>query len=281
MSSLRAQAIYGRITLANIVHRLVKRRARHSDLVATDYDQGEWMQQRQARRWEQVDDALLYADKAWLDEPAVVQIEGALWQMPGTDYYAYRRRMLHAILAKYDQETDTLYELGSGTGANLVSLATSNRYARLVGLELSATGRDVAREVVDHFGFNDIIRIGQIDLLDSDSPGFSELRGATCFTHYCLEQLPDYTERVFRNLISAGVSRVIMLEPSYELLSKFSLRDQASRTYVWRQDYQRTLVSTAARLRDEGLVRIIATEQLRFVSSPRNPPTLLVWEPVG
>jgi hypothetical protein len=98
------------------------------------------------------------------------------------------------------------------------------------------------------------------------------------YTHYCLEQLPNDTEAVFRNLVAAGVRRAILIEPTYELLSWTSLRDWASRTYVLRQDYQRSIVRAARQLEAEGLITIAHTERLDFVSSYRNAGTLLVFD---
>jgi hypothetical protein len=94
----------------------------------------------------------------------------------------------------------------------------------------------------------------------------------------CLEQLPDHTERILRNFCSAGAKRVIHVETSFELLRPTSLRDLASISYVWRQDYQRTLIASARRLEAEGLLRIVAAERLHLSPNWRNAPTLLVWD---
>ena len=279
--SIPSSLLYARTIAANLAHKLLKQRKRSREQVAADYDGGEWSQQAAAQTWLKVPDLKSYADKAWNRQTAVAMMDGELWTVPAEDYYAFRRRKLIAILDLFALGADHITELGSGTGANLCLLATSDRWSRITGLELSPTGREVTQTIIDHFGLGDRVDVGAIDLLDPASPGFARIKGEVCFTHYCLEQLPNHTEQVFRALVAAGVRRAILLEPSYELLSPLSLRDQASRTYVLRQDYQRSIVACARKLELEGLIKVVATEQLDFVSSCRNPPTLVVFDVVG
>ena len=275
---LRSTATYAKSILVDLAHRALLRRRRHRNQVAADYEAGEWAQQKAARSWEATATLEAYSEKNWADRELIAEMDGRLWRVPSAAYYRFRRRKLIAILEEFDGGAATLVELGSGTGSNLFALATSPRWSKLVGLELSRTGREVANKVAEHFGVTDRLEIGPIDLLDPASEGFSRLKGAVCFTHYCLEQLPDHTEMVFRNLISAGVKRAILIEPSFELLGRSTLRDWASRTYVLRQDYQRSILRVARKLEAERLLETVAVRRLDFVSSHRNAPTLLVWD---
>jgi hypothetical protein len=277
LTRIESYANWGRSTVTNIAHRLLKRRRRDGHQVASDYESGEWAQQKVAKRWERVADLTEYADRANDRRTIVATIDGELWRVPAPDYFEFRRHKLIDIISRYDCGSREIVELGSGTGSNLFALATSGRWDRLVGLELSATGREVAEIVAGKFGLTARVHGHFIDLLDPRSEGFNHLGGAVCFSHYCLEQLPEHTETVFRNLVRAGIKRAIMLEPTYELLG-WSLADWASRSYVLRQDYQRSIIATANKLAGEGLIDIIAVERLDFVSSCRNPPTLLVWD---
>lgn len=119
---------------------------------------------------------------------------------------------------------------------------------------------------------------GLIDLLDPSSEGYRRLEGQTVYSHYCLEQLPRETESIFRNLVAAGVRRAILVEPSFELLGRNSLRDLATWSYVLRQDYQRSIVQSARKLEEEGIIRIVETRRLDFVSGHRHFGTLLVFD---
>lgn len=277
---LRESIVYGRSILTDIGHRLLRRRKRGRAQVSSDYDHGEWTQQLNARNWDRADTLEAYVERAWLEGDRTCLIDGRLWQTPSTEYYRFRRAKIASILGRFARDVDELVEVGSGTGGNLFSLYLDGPWTSLRGYELSATGRLVASKVAERFGVQHHISFDEIDLLDPASRGFAGLHGATVFTYYCLEQLPNDTERVMRNLYRAGVRRVIHLEPSFELLSLHSLRDLASASYVWRQDYQRSMLKAARRLEAEGLIRIEAAEKLDYSPSWRNPPTLVVWEPL-
>lgn len=281
LSFARSVGIYGKSIVLDLGHRLLKRRKRTRVQVEADYDKGEWAQQSAAQSWSGAPTLRDFADKSWRKDPIVVQLDGRLWSLPANDYFALRRRRLTAVIAGHATDTDSLVELGSGTGTNLFNLALDDRWRELLGLELSATGRAVGRSVASHYGLEDCVHFDEIDLIDPTSSGFARIADKVVFTHYVLEQLPRHTETVFRNLVAAGIRRAIMIEPSFELLSPYSLRDVASMTYVWRQDYQRKIVRTARKLADEGVIRLLQVDRLHFASGWRNAPTLVVWEPTA
>lgn len=276
---LTASAIYLRTILANIAHRLVIRRLRSRHQVASDYDQGEWRDVLRERRWEQcasLEDYVLSTET----RPITAMVGGELTRISTRDYYAYRTQRLVETLQRFGADAETLVEIGSGAGRNLFALAHGGRWPHLLGLELSPVGREVTRTVAERFSLASI-RTDFIDLLDASSAGFAHLRGATVFSFYCLEQLPAHTPEVLDNLLKAGVRRVIHIEPTPELFAYSSLKDLATISYIWRQDYQRTIVSVARQMEREGRIRVLATERLDFAPSCRNDPTLVVWEPVN
>ena len=280
LGPLKQLRVYGGSIVIDVAHRLLRRRKRGRSQVTSDYDQGEWAQQLRARNWTRSPDLKAYVEKGWAQGDMVCLVDGKLWEMPVRDYYRLRNSIVGALLRRFAGDADELVEVGSGTGSNLFALSLDGSWRSLKGLELSPVGRNVARDVAKHFGVADRISFDEIDLLDKASPGFGMLEGKNVFTYLCLEQLPNDTERVLRNLCRAKVKRVIHFEPSFELLKPHSLRDLASMSYVWRQDYQRTIVAATRRLEAEGLIRIVACERLHYSPTGRNPPTLIVWEPV-
>lgn len=275
---LTASAIYVRTILANVVHRLVIRRVRSRRQVAADYDQGEWRDVLEDRRWERCASLEAYVLSNSTSSITAL-VDGRLGRIPVRDYYAYRTEKLVNTLQRFAAGADPLVEIGSGAGRNLFALVYGGHWPRLLGLELSPTGREVTQRVVEQFGLAGVTT-EHIDLLDPASAGFAHLRGATVFSFYCLEQLPSHTREVLENLLRAGARRVIHIEPTPELFEYTSLKDLATISYIWRQDYQRTLVETARELERQGRVRVLAVERLNFAPSCRNDPTLVVWEPV-
>ena len=277
---LTSTLIYGRSILVDLGHKLLRRRRRGVGQVSSDYDMGEWKRQRQAREWERVDNLKDYVERAWDQSERTCMIDGKLLRMTVHQFYRYRRTLLSAIVGRFTSDVDELVEVGSGTGYNIFSLYLDGRWRSLLGLDLSPAGREVSREVAKHFGVDESVRFDEIDLTNADSPGFAKVRGKTVLSYLCLEQLPNDTERVLRNLCRAGAKRVIHMETSFELLRPTSLRDLTTISYVWRQDYQRSLIASARRLEAEGLLRIVAVERLHHSPNWRYPPTLLVWESV-
>ena len=274
-----ASFVYLRSIAIDAAHKLLKRRKRTRGQVEKDYEAGDWKREQDDAAWLRNATLEDYADRAHLDREMRVTIGGTLRRMQARDYYRFRRLQLASIMEEYAKDADRLVELGSGTGAIIYELAASMPDKRFLGLDLSQRGIDVARTIADHYGVTRA-EFDRIDLLDAASPGYRHLEGATVFSHYCLEQLPRATETIFRNVIAAGAKRYIMVEPTFELLGKGSLRDLATWSYVLRQDYQRSIVKTAKKLEEEGLLRIVETRRLDFVSSHRHFGTLLVFDRV-
>lgn len=279
LGPVRAAAAYLRCLAVNVAHRLVVRRVRSGRQVTSDYDQGEWRDTLLDRRWDRCSTLADYV-LGTEDRTFAALVNGRLSRIPMRDYYAYRTAVLVATLRRFAPESGPLVEVGSGAGRNLFALAHGGSWSDLLGLELSPTGREVTTLAAQRFGLANI-RTEHIDLLDPQSAGFARLRGATAFSFYCLEQLPSYTRRVADNLLRAGVKRMIHIEPTPELFDRTSLKDLATISYIWRQDYQRTIVATARAMEREGCARVLAVERLHFAPSCRNDPTLVVWEPVA
>lgn len=274
----RATALLVRSVLLDIAHKLIKRRRRVRDQVTSDYDQGEWMDHLRARRWELARnlDAYVIPDDS---RRIVATVDHRLVDTTVRQYYEIRTQCLADTLRRFAGDANTLYEIGSGAGRNLFALARDGRWSGLRGLELSKTGIEVTRQVAAHYGVSGV-SAASIDLLDPASSGFAELTGATAFSFYCLEQLPEYTEVVMCALARAGVKRVIHMEPTSELMSYGSVRDWATISYIWRQHYLNDIVAVARRLESQGTIRVVAIERLGFAPTLRNAPTLVVWEPM-
>lgn len=269
--------VYLRSIAVDQAHKFLVRRKRNQKQISKDYDQGSWSSELSAENWKNHSTLEDYVDRKWARHKLTATIDGRLWKIDPADYYPLRRAKLAEIIGKYVDRNTTLFELGSGAGSIVFELALAGSFPRIIGLELSPTGREVSRAIAAHYDVPNI-EFGYIDLLDPASEGYGRLAGQTVYTHYCLEQLPDKTEEIFRNMLAAGIRRAVLIEPTFELLGRGSLRDLASRTYVLRQDYQRTIVGVARKLEKQGLLTVVACERLDFVSGHRNAGTLLVFD---
>ena len=277
ISPVLSSMVYLRSIAVDAAHKLLKRRSRSRALVEHDYEAGDWKREADEAAWLLNPTLTEYVERAHIARDMRVTVDGRLHQMPVRDYYRFRRYKLAGIMEEFAPDAPQLVELGSGTGAIVFELATTLDNRRFLGLDLSEQGISVARTVAEHYGLTNT-EFAPIDLLDPTSPGWAQMEGQVVYSHYCLEQLPRHTEAIFRNIVAAGAKRAVLIEPSFELLGLASLRDLATRSYVLRQDYQRSIVQAAQQLESEGLSRIVETRRLDFVSSHRNFGTLLVFD---
>ncbi len=277
VNKISATLIFARNIVINLAHKIIFRRFRNKEQVISDYDQGEWLDTLKERRWLKYRTLQEYVFGNE-DSEIIALVEGDLLRISSREYLKYRTSKLEKILAKYSESSQKLIEIGCGAGRNLFALAQTNRWLHLEGVELSPNGREVIKQVSIHFNKSNI-RATYIDLLDLNTEGYALLRGEVVFSFYCLEQLPADTRQVMLNLCASGVRRVIHIEPTPELFNWTSLKDLATITYIWRQDYQRTIIQTARELEREGLIRLIAINRANFAPTAQNDPTLLVWEP--
>lgn len=269
-------AILSRSILADLAHKLIIKRRRHRDQVERDYDQGEWSAQLKQEHWLSAPTLEEYLIPPG-DREMVVIKDGRLTRVRQSAYYRFRAKKLIEIVSANDGGADVLVELGSGTGRNIFTLATAGRWRKLYGFDISLTGVRVSNEVKERYAV-DSAQFGTVDLLAPDYGDLEVLSGATILTYLCLEQLPSKAEEILRKLVAAGVRRGIHVEPSLELFKRWRLQDLASISYIWRQDYQRGVISAVRKLEAEGLLKVVRIQRMGYAPSPRNEPTLVVWE---
>jgi SAM-dependent methyltransferase len=245
--------------------------------VMREYDDGVWKRALQGKAWLRAGSLEEYLTTADVRD-RVAKIQGRLVRIRTCDYYQFRTRMIQETITRFAGDVTEIVEVGCGTGQNLFALAHSGRWSRLVGLDLSENGVAAARDAAAHFGL-DRVEFGVLDLIRSDDPGFSRLKGRTVFSYYCLEQLKYHTALVIENLLRAGVRRVIHIEPTTELLSPWSVMDWINGAYVTRNDYQNNIIRTVRRFEKQCRLRILHTERLGYAPTPRNDPVLVCWEP--
>jgi hypothetical protein len=252
---------------------------RTRDDVQREYDGGYWTAVLHQRRWEScktLEEFLNPGGNGW----RVCKIDNRLVRARNSDYYRYRHLRLRRILEQYAGHDTDLIEIGSGYGANLFALSSSARWHRLIGLELSETGLAAGRSIAEHFGLSDRIRFEPADLTKLSASARQLLKGRVAFSYYAFEQIPHDTESAIYNLIEAGVSRIVHVEPIAELLRWYLPKDLLNYAHIIRHDYQRTLLRTLRRLETLGKLRVTTVERLYYAPGIRHDPALVVWEPV-
>jgi len=276
LGAAREAVVFGRSIAVDVAHKLVFRRGRTREKVKSDYDQGEWADLLRDRKWDRsatIEEYLVPATRRTMR----VLVNQRVQDVGVEEYYSFRSRKLVDTIMDNDGGSLSLVEIGCGAGRNLFTLAASKRWDHIHGFDISPTGLAVIEAVKTRFDISSV-SASPIDLLDDDYLSHKKLNGATIFSYYCLEQLPNHAENILRKLVQAGVKRGIHIEPSIELFSPWRLQDLATISYIWRQDYQKSVVQAARNLEKEGLLRLLKAERLGYAPSVRNEPTMIVWE---
>jgi SAM-dependent methyltransferase len=257
---------------------LASRRRRDAVHVRTEYDGGYWSSVLNEARWRHI--ATL---EEFLSPPGnavrVCKVDNQYVRAHSDDYYRLRRERLLSLMREFAGTEEDLVELGCGYGGNLFGLTIGGSWRRLIGLDVSETGIAAGRQIAARFALSDRVTFDHLDLTDPTDSAFKHLRGRTAFTYYCFEQLPYDTEAVIRNIVKAGVTRVIQIEPLAELLRWNSPKDLVNYLHIVRSDYQRTLLTTLRGLERKGLLRITAVRRLYYAPSIRHDPAVVCWEP--
>lgn len=268
------------VSIAKSVGRIVMRGARRTRAkVASEYDQGAWLSQKQERRWERARDLLDYLVGAMPEAPRVAKVQGQFVRIPTKEYYLYRVRALQDVIAEAAGDSAELLELGSGIGTNLFTLALSPRWQRLDGLDLSRNGIDVARTVAERFGLAGRMHFDLLDLTNPKDRNYATVAGRTVFTWFCLEQIPRATDVVIETLLRFGPRRVIHVEPGLDFLDLRYPPDLANSVYLRSVDYQRQLLQVLEKHEQAGRLRIVTRRRLGFAPTLQHEGLLAVWEP--
>lgn len=252
---------------------------RTGDVVDSEYNSGAWDRVLNKRAW--IGKPLEEFLAGQSDSPRLAKVDGQLVRIATKDYYKYRIRALSELMTRHAGDATSLVELGCGTGYNLFSLSLDPRWTRLRGFDIAPNGIEAGRQIAGHYGLDGRVSFDRIDLTDANDPQFSQLAGATVFTHFCIEQIPYAVDAVIENILRARPRRVVNIEPAIDMLNLSDPRDLASRVYLKSVDYQTRLFALLNELERKGRIRILARERMAYAPTLHNDGLLYAWEPLG
>jgi hypothetical protein len=274
-----AAAMAGSI-LRSAARATVRRIRRDRRAVMREYDQGNWAARREQRAWEQaesLEDFLIGGEARRI----TAKIDGTPVRVACHEYYRYRLSALQRLVREQLPPDGDLIELGCGFGYNLFSLALAFPERRFLGFDISTNGIEMGRAIADHFGLADRIGFDLLDLTERGAPNLERLTGRSCFTFFCLEQLPDDIDGALRNIIAARPRRVLHVESSTELLSLRRPSDWANYAFVKSMDYQNRLFGLLRELEEKGELRLLHMGRAPFAPTLQNDGFVATWEPCG
>tara|TARA_B100000242_G_C42945812_1_gene438645 strand:- start:44 stop:889 length:846 start_codon:yes stop_codon:yes gene_type:complete len=277
LSSISVTMAYCKSIIVDVIHKFLISRKRSTERVSIDYDKGEWTRNLDQMKFKKYDDLSTW-NYSWNEGGSITAtIDGKLVRIEASEYYKFRNKKLVSFIDEFFDNNTDLCELGCGSGRNLFAIKQLRPEINLAGYDISEAGIQTVKEIASHFNV-DNLSVLNADLIAPDGLTF-DIKDKNVFTYFVLEQLPNSLDIFFENVINAKPKKVLHLEPTFELLDRFSLRDFASRVYVQRQDYVSTIVSKLNALEAEGRIEIIATRRELYSSSLKQMPTLVCWKP--
>ena len=269
---------YGKSIIVDVIHNFFFSRKRSSERVSKDYDRGEWLRNLDQMKFKQFPDLASW-NCGWNEGGTITAtIEGKLVKIDASEYYEFRTKKIVSLLDEFFDGSSELCELGCGSGRNLFAIKQLKPDMKIFGYDISDVGIETVKRIADHFNVEGI-HVGTGDLLSANGLSFN-IENKNVFTYFVLEQLPDALDIFFENVIKGKPKKVLHLEPTYELLNNSSLRDLASKAYVERQDYVRTLLEKLRALEDDGRIEILSIRRELYSSSVKQMPTLVCWRPL-
>ncbi len=204
-------------------------------------------------------------------------LEFGAWSLEAPDFFAWRAAKIAAIVGAHADRGDRIVELGCGMGKNLIALA-AHGFTRLSGLDPAPAAVTGAAQRLSTLGVAAEIRTGSVLDAVSMTP---IVEGASVFTNYVMEQLPDDIEAAARAIASCGPRQVLHIEPCCDRLpGRRRWERWPSAWHVRACDYQRNLLEVLRRLDAERRLRLLEITPLGFSPEMFHSPVLIRWEPV-
>lgn len=177
------------------------------------------------------------------------------------DSYDYYKFKAQKIISLFNNSNESILELGCGFGWNLAVLRNAGHKGSLFGIDISATGISLAKEISNRYDLE--ISFYNYDLNEVDSFSFLRKEINTIFIYQVLEQLPQNTSNIIRQVVEQFPGkRFVIVESSSELFPK-NLSDVLTKLYVYKQNYQNRLLKTLRELESKNLVRQLSISRYR------------------
>jgi hypothetical protein len=199
--------------------------------------------------------------------------------MVNSDCYEYRmiKFLVKWAVEKYMSRAQTIYELGCGTGDNLLTINDIYPHKILFGFDWAESSQSIIYEINKRWHMG--IRAHNFDFYAPKYiPEFYPNSGV--LTVAALEQIGDKFEPLLQFLLHKRPNICVHLEPIEELLDSNNLLDNLSIRYFRKRNYLRGFLTRLRQLRDEGKIEIIKEQRTYTGSYYIEGHSLIVWRPL-
>ena len=184
---------------------------------------------------------------------------------------------IHAVLNQYLDKTDTLVELGSGWGRNLLYALDQGWCSKALGGEYTKEGQQLCNQIGKNFNLP--IKSLPFDYYNPSSDFLKQLEGTVVFTHNSIEQIGIMPEETILALIASKPKAVIHAEPIYEYRDKKTMLHFMWKRYTEVNDYNKNLLTILRKLEIQGKLRITNEQVHAFGLNAFNPGSFIAWQP--
>lgn len=195
---------------------------------------------------------------------------------PHFEWHAYQIFKL-CLFAKYLKDFKYIYELGCGTGHNLLTLAQLFPEKILYGFDFVKSSSDLVNLIASKFNYNitgDLFDMLQPDMSKSLKPN------SVVLTCGAIEQLASNTTPILEYLLSQPIELCVHLEPIYELYEETNLVDYLAMKFHIKRGYTVGYLPKLQELEKQGKIDILEIKRLSFGSLYMEGYTCIIWKPL-
>jgi len=209
----------------------------------------------------------------------LVRWHGRLIKPMSNDFeYNMMTIVQHWLFDKYLRNESVIYELGTGTGHNLLRMRQANAKATLIGLDWTEASYRLIAGNAEIFG----ARIWPgAQTFDFFNPRAFEnpITGAAFFSCAALEQCGGRFIDLVDWIIEQKPTVVVHMEPLNELLDENVLMDYLSLAYAEKRGYLKNYLTHLRMLEEGGRIEIIEARRTGVGSLYLDGYQVVAWRP--
>ena len=180
------------------------------------------------------------------------------------------------LFRRFFSESADIYELGCGTGLNLILLARLFPDKRLHGTDWASASQEILAGLAKRYGWQ--LQGHPFDFFHPD-PAFRLAPGAAVLTFTALEQVGARHEALLAYLLSQRPAVCVHVEPMAELYDEGNLLDYLALRYHRERGYLDGYLSALRRLEKDGRIEILLTQRPYFGGFYNESYSMVAWRP--
>jgi len=182
------------------------------------------------------------------------------------------------LFQKYLAGLNNIYELGCGTGLNLILLAKLFPKTNLYGLDWTSSSQQILSALAENHNWN--IKGYQFDFFAPQCE-VPILHESAIITMTALEQIGNGHSKLLDFIFESNPDIVVNVEPIIELYDDNQLLDYLAIRYHKKRGYLENYLTTLEELEKEGKAEMIYVRKINFGGFLNESFSIVVWKPIA